>query len=58
MVWAFTYDTPNTYVNSAYNTPKPTQNTVDEIVKLTSLREKGSITEVEYQKAKDKILNS
>lgn len=57
MVWACTYDSRQAYVQAPYN--KPTSlSSVDQIMKLTTLREKGAISEVEYLREKEKILNS
>lgn len=57
LVWALTNDAPR-HVITNYNSPKPAStSTIDEIIKLTTLKEKGAITEAEYQREKDKILN-
>lgn len=58
MVWACTYDPIQTKIPPSYNDIFAKPSSVDQITKLTSLREKGAITEMEYQREKEKILNS
>ena len=59
LIWAlvddkkFTYSPPP-FVESHRRAPS----SVDQIVKLASLRDCGAITEAEYQREKGKILNS
>lgn len=57
LVWAMTNDQPKPMMRHNYTSPKQPSSTVDEIMKLSTLREKGSITEDEYQREKERILN-
>jgi hypothetical protein len=58
LVWASTTEPPRQVVPPSYNTSKPSSlSSVDEIMKLNTLREKGAITEIEYQKEKERILS-
>lgn len=58
LVWAFTNDPPRQVITTNYNTAKPdSASSVDEIMKLSTLLEKGAITEAEYQTEKRRILN-
>ncbi|HEX8038027.1 MAG TPA: superinfection immunity protein [Chryseosolibacter sp.] len=56
IVWAMTVDPPKPVIPHTYTPPKQSTSSVDEIMKLSSLREKGAITEAEYQREKEKIL--
>lgn len=56
LVWALTSDAPPV-VPPTYSPPRPSASSVDEIMKLSTLRDKGALTEEEYQREKQKILN-
>ena len=58
IVWAMTYDPIDPRMPPAYEKPRPQTSSVDQIMKLTTLRDSGALTEAEYQKEKEKILNS
>src|SRR5690606_9718792 len=57
LIWALVDDKKVTYIPppNLYSTPPPSS--VDQIVKLNELREKGALTEAEYQREKEKILS-
>jgi hypothetical protein len=58
LVWASTTEPPRPVIPPTYSTSKPaSSSSIDEIVKLSSLRDKGAITEAEYQREKERILN-
>lgn len=56
LIWALLDDKKVIYPAPKYSHHSQTS-AVDQIVKLTLLREKGAITEAEYQNEKQKILN-
>lgn len=62
LVWAATDEAPRPpIVPRSYSQPsnsKPSSTTVDQIERLVSLRNTGSISQEEYDRQKQKILNS
>lgn len=58
LIWALTAGDQPAPVIHTHTTIKQNQSAVDQIMKLSILKEKGAITETEYQKEKDKILNT
>lgn len=58
IVWAMTYDPIDPRLPPTYEKPRQQTSSVDQIMKLTTLRDSGALTEAEYQKEKGKILNS
>jgi hypothetical protein len=58
LVWASTTEPPRQVAPPNYDFPKPSSpSSVDQIMKLNTLREKGAITDIEYQKEKQRILS-
>lgn len=59
LVWALTTDPPRPFVppTRTVSSNQSSSSIADEISKLVALREKGAITEAEYQREKEKILN-
>lgn len=64
LIWALvddkkiTYSDPSKFSQLTGSSSPTGSSSVDQIVKLASLRDSGAITEAEYQKEKQKILNS
>lgn len=58
IVWALTGEKDTAPIIHNHTVIKQDQSAVDQIMKLTILKDKGAITEAEFQKEKDKILNS
>jgi len=57
IIWALTAAKTTPPVIHTHTTIKQNQSAVDQIMKLTILKDKGAITESEFQKEKEKILN-
>jgi hypothetical protein len=56
-VWAFTnQEKPTTHIHNS-SAPVSKNSTVDELERLAALKEKGLLTEDEFYKEKQKILN-
>lgn len=58
IIWAVTSEASDSKVIHTHTTIKQHDSAVDQIMKLTILKDKGAITEDEYQKEKDRILNT
>lgn len=58
LIWALTAGDNPAPVIHTHTTIEQNQSAVDQIMKLTILKDKGAITEAEHQKEKEKILNS
>lgn len=57
LIWALVDDKKITYTHPPIASQTNGPSSVDQIVKLASLRDSGAITEAEYQKEKQKILD-